>query len=175
MSNFSKRIWGLRAGKKGSGHQTFIEERVIALEDAEMGDLADLGESRDAFYEKYRGLHPEDTRTGSAGIAGKFFRFAVEMVKGDLVVYPALRDKHVYVGEISGEYSFFAESEFPHQRAVKWKYVIPKSEFSMQARYELGAARTLFELKRNRDELLRRINSDSVTRFKAKTKSKSKA
>ena len=104
--------------------------------------------------------------------AGKFFRFAVEMTKGDLVVYPALPDKQIYVGEITGAYRFVADSDYPHQRNVKWKYVIPKSEFSTQAQYELGAARTLFEVKRNRDELLSRIKDDGVTRFKAKPKSK---
>lgn len=172
MSKQKERIWALRAGRQGRAHSMFVNNFVIVLEDAEMGDLATLGDARDSFYSKYRGIHPEDTRTGSAGIAGKFFRFAVEMNVGDLVVYPALPDKQVYVGEIVGEYQFVGNSDFPHQRAVKWKYVIPKSEFSTQARYELGAARTLFEIKRNRDELLRKIESDGVTRFKAKRKSK---
>lgn len=170
MKRDDARIWGLRAGKKGRAHKNFIEESMIVLEDAEMGDLAELEDTRDSFYSKYRGLHPDDTRTGSAGIAGKFFRFAVEMAKGDLIVYPALPDKQIYVGEITGEYHYVSDSEFPHQRAVKWKYVIPKSELSTQARYELGAARTLFEIKRNRDELLRRIGSEGVTRFKKKQK-----
>jgi restriction system protein len=172
MTQGMKRIWGLRAGKKGRAHDNFISDGVIVLADAEMGDLGELESSRDAFYEKYRGLHPDDTRTGSAGIAGKFFRFAIEMNNGDLVVYPALLDKQVYVGEIVGDYRFVTNSDYPHQRSVKWKFVIPKSVFSIQARYELGAARTLFEVKRCRDELLKRISSEGVTRFNAKSHSK---
>jgi len=175
MNLEKKRLWGLRAGKKGSAHRNFIDDGMVVLADAEMGDLAELEATRDAFYEKYRGLHLEDTRTGSAGIAGKFFRFAVEMSKGDLVVYPALPDKQIYVGEITGEYSFIAESDFPHQRSVTWKYVIPKSEFTTQARYELGAARTLFEVKRNREEVVRRISDEGVTKFKARKKAKARA
>ena len=171
MNTNNSRIWCLRAGKKGRAHDLFLGNGLIVLEDAEMGDLSKMEPTRDAFYSKYRVSYPDESRTGSAGIAGKFFRFAVEMVKGDMVVYPAIPDKQIYVGEIAGEYDYVAASDFPHQRAVKWKYVIPKSEFSIEGRYELGAARTLFEFKRNRDELLRRIKAEGVTRFKTKTKS----
>jgi restriction system protein len=172
MNEQQQRVWGIRAGKGGRAHDVFMNGGMIALEDAAMGSLSELEYTRDAFYEKYRGLHPEDTRTGSAGIAGKFFRFAVEMSNGDLVVYPALPDKMVYIGEITGLYKFNSDSDYPHQRSIKWKYVIPKSEFSTQARYELGAARTLFEVKRNKEEVFKRISSEGVTRFKAKSKSK---
>jgi len=172
MKKETTRVWGVRAGKSGRAHDVFIKDSLVVLEDDSMGDLSELEVTRDAFYSKYRDLHPDDTRTGSAGIAGKFFRFAFEMKKGDLVVYPALPDKQVYVGEITSDYDYVADSDYPHQRTVKWKYVIPKNEFSTQARYELGAARTLFEFKRNRDELLRRLSSDGVARFKAEPKSK---
>lgn len=166
----TKSTWGIRAGKKGKAHDLFLDEGVIALEDAELGDLCQLEPDRDSFYSAYRELFPDDTRTGSAGIAGKFFRFAHEIKVGDLVVYPALPNKQVYVGEVVGEYEYVSSSEYPHQRKVKWKYVIPKSEFSRPAQYELGAARTFFQFKKNVDELLRKTKEKSVTRFRAKKK-----
>lgn len=175
MTSETKRIWGIRAGKLGRAHNDFVNKGMVVLADACMGDLNALNGTRAAFYSKYRESHPDDTKSGASGIAGKFFRFRLDMRKGDLVAYPALTDKQVYIGVIIGEYSFVAGSAYPHQRNVRWKYVIPKSEFSTQAAYELGAARTLFEVKRNSNELLRRISSDGVTHFKAKTKSKSKA
>ena len=160
-------MWGIRAGKNGSGHDVFMQSSVIALEDAAMEDLSKLAPNREHFYEKYRKLHPGDTRAGSAGIAGKFFRFAVEVQKGDLVVYPCLMDKCVYIGKVIGTYEYKKDhNQFPHQRHVKWKFVIPKSHFSMQARYELGAARTFFEFKNNADELRNKITSEGVVRFR---------
>tara|TARA_E500000305_G_C3946896_1_gene200243 strand:+ start:92 stop:619 length:528 start_codon:yes stop_codon:yes gene_type:complete len=174
MINYENRIWGLRAGKNGSAHNIFIEKKFVVLEDAKMGNLAALEATRDSFCKKYRRIHPEDTRTGSAGIAGKYFRFIVEMKIGDLIVYPSVRDKQVYVGELTGEYKYVADSDFPHCRAVKWHYIVPKSEFTTPAIYELGAARTLFEFKRNRDELISRIKSDSAIPFKSRNKSKGK-
>lgn len=164
--------WGIRAGKGGKAHELFVEEGVIALEDVELGDLSKLDPNRDSFYSAYRDLFPDDTRTGSAGIAGKFFRFANEIEVGDLIVYPAISNRQVYVGEIVGEYEYVSASDYPHQRTVKWKYVIPKSEFSQAARYELGAARTFFQFKKNVGELVRKTKEGSVTPFKAKKKAK---
>lgn len=166
----TQRIWGIRAGKGGDAHDLFLSDGVIALADAELGNLNKLPKLREEFYTAYRKKHPEETRTGSAGIGGKFFRFAHEISIGDLVVYPALRDKTVYIGSVTGDYVFDKASPFPHKRSVVWKYMIPKSEFSLSARYELGAARTFFEFKKNAQELLVRIGNKAVARFRSNAK-----
>jgi predicted Mrr-cat superfamily restriction endonuclease len=166
------RIWGIRAGRGGEAHELFVGEGVIALSDAELGNLAKLPKSRDDFYNAYRKKHPEATRTGSAGIGGKFFRFIYEVRVGDLVVYPALSDKTIYVGSVSGDYGFDKTSPFPHQRSVVWKFMIPKSDFSLAARYELGAARTFFEFKKNAKEMIARIGDKSAAPFQSNVKVK---
>ncbi|MFH1235962.1 MAG: hypothetical protein V1685_03420 [Parcubacteria group bacterium] len=156
----TRRLWGIRAGKGGEAHKQFLDRSVIALADAKLSDLSKIEPTRESFYSAYRKLHPDETRTGSAGIAGKFFRFTHEVVKGDFIVYPALSEKLVYVAEVTGKYMYVKTSEFPHQRTVKWKYVIPKKELSQSARYELGAARTFFEFKKNREELMAKMSDD---------------
>jgi restriction system protein len=166
------RIWGIRAGKGGEAHDLFISECVIALSDADLGNLAKLPKSRDDFYKAYRKKHPDETKTGSAGIGGKFFRFIHEVNVGDLIVYPALCDKMIYVGSICGDYTFNKSSPFSHQRSVLWKFMIPKSDFSLAARYELGAARTFFEFKKNAKELLARIGDKSAAPFQSNVKVK---
>jgi restriction system protein len=166
------RIWGIRAGKGGEAHDLFMVECVIALSDAHLGNLAKLPKSRNDFYTAYRMKHPEETKTGSAGIGGKFFRFIHEINVGDLVVYPALSDKTIYVGCICGDYTFNKSSPFPHQRSVVWKFMIPKNDFSLAARYELGAARTFFEFKKNANELLARIGDKSAAPFQSNVKVK---
>ena len=163
--NNSQRVWAIRAGRGGEAHELFLNSRVIVLADAGLGDLTKVKPTRDAFYAIYREMHPDETPSGSAGIVGKFFRFAQEVKIGDLVVYPALSDKNIYIGEVTGSYSFVTISRFPHQRRVQWNYVIPKFEFSQSSIYELGAARTFFEFKRNMQELKRKINSGSLTCF----------
>jgi restriction system protein len=165
------RIWVIRSGKGSKAHDLFLAEGVIALADATIGDLAKLKGSRDTFYDAYRKSHPEDTKYGVTGIGGKFFRFMHEVRVGDLAVYPALQDKTVYIGSILSDYAFDMKSPFPHRRLVRWKFMIPKSEFSQASRYELGAARTFFEFKRNADELLSMIADNKVTRFRSKSPS----
>ena len=91
------RFWGIRAGKNGDAHNLLLNMSVIALEDAGLGDLSTLEPSRDSFYSLYRKLHPDETRIGTAGIGGKYFRFVHEVVVGDFIVYPALADKLVYL------------------------------------------------------------------------------
>ena len=154
----------IRAGKKGSAHDLFMTG-LVALEDAHMKDLSKLKSTRDAFYEKYRKKHSEESRSGSAGIAGKFFRFANEINLKDIVLYPCRLDKAVYIGEISGQYSFEPTSDFPHQRKVKWNWVEPKSSFEIQTQYELGAARTLFEFKKNLPEVLSLVAAETLPAF----------
>lgn len=165
-----KRVWAIRAGKRGEAHELFLDGSVIALVDAELGHLSKLEATRDVFISTYRRSHPQETRTGSAGIGGKYFRFAHEVVVGDLVVYPALSNRTLYVGEIIGPYTFIATSDLPHQRKVKWKYIIPKTNLSMPAQYELGAARTFFEFKKNVPELIQKILEGSVKPFTFKRK-----
>jgi restriction system protein len=166
------RIWVIRSGKHGEAHDLFLEQGIIALADAEIGDLAKLKETRESFYTAYRKSHPEDTKVGSTGIGGKFFRFTHEVRVGDLAVYPALQDKTVYIGVILSDYAFRMASPFPHTRLVQWKFMIPKSEFSQASRYELGAARTFFEFKKHAEELLSMITDKAATRFRSKAKAK---
>jgi len=169
----SRRVWVIRAGKKGA-HKLFLESSVIALADAGLGDLTIFAPTRDALYSAYRALHPSETSNGSAGIVGKYFRFAQEVKIGDLIAYPALPDKKIYIGEVTGDYSFIRTSEFPHQHSVRWAFIIPKADFSRNAQFELGAARTFFEFKRNMAELVRKIEDGVVTRFTQNSKIKAK-
>jgi len=84
------RIWVVRSGKGGKAHDRFLEEGIVALADAAIGDLTKLNGSRINFYDAYRKSHPEKSNISVAGIGGKYFRFAHEVKIGDIAVYPAL-------------------------------------------------------------------------------------
>ena len=156
-----KRLWVLRAGKRGGAHTLFLTSNLLVLDHDDMGDLALLEPKREAFYGKVRHVRPTDTRTGTAGIGGKFYRFIHDMSIGDIVVYPCLLDKHVYFGVIQSKYQYAPKTspEYPHQRKVRWSGSIPKSSLSQPAIREMGAARTLFEITTNKAEFLRFLSS----------------
>jgi restriction system protein len=162
-------VWSIRAGKGGNAHKLFLAERVIALSDASLGDLSRLEPTRDAFCAAYRKSHTDETRRGSGGIAGKFYRFSNEVRIGDLVLYPSLKSGTIYIGQVVGEYVYdeTVSTDFPHQRPVKWKYTVPKSELSKTARYELGAARTFFQFRRHVEEIKAKISDRTVSIYRA--------
>lgn len=157
FSTGTRTLWAIRAAKQPDAHSLFMQQNIVALEDQGLGDLAKLKDDREAFYAAYRRLQPKSHQTSITGIAGKFFRFAHEMTQGDLVLYPATKEKRVYVATVVGLYKYdtSASTECPHQRAVEWLGSFASSSLSPGARLELGAARMLFRLKSHGAEILR--------------------
>jgi len=156
----TKKIWVIRAGKKGDAHELFMNQGYIVLQAQKMGDLRKLAKNRKAFYGAYAANHPDDGSVSVSGIGGKFFRFEHEIRVGDLIVYACIFDKMIYIGKVKGEYFFDTASnnDFPHRRQVQWKGCFPKNILSESARRELGAARTLFAIKKNLPEILQTIS-----------------
>lgn len=156
--------WGIRAGKNGEAHDLFIKCSLIVLSDADLGDLRLLPKERSAFYDAYGSRHSEEGRVAIRGIGGKFFRFVHEVQIGDLMLYPCIRDKQIYVGEVTGAYYYDHSHDlnFPHRRTIKWLVALPKKSISEFARRELGAARTFFCFKTHMKEiqqlLVRKLN-----------------
>ena len=150
--------WVIRAGIRGSGDSYFMNEGIICLNDPGLGDLSQIKPDRQSFYDAYRVIKPDDTHAGIAGIGGKYYRFVHEMKVGDMVIYPSLRTRGIYVGEILGKYLFNdLNTQFPHQRKVKWITSFPKDALSKSAQYELGAARTFFKYKKHINEILTKV------------------
>lgn len=142
------KVWVIRSGSAKSSHFMFLEESIVGLDDVGLGNLTALGASRDKFYEVYRELFPDQTRTGSAGVAGKFYRFLHEVRVNDVIVYPD-SDKKVHVGIVAGPYKFVSSNTCQHQRRVRWSSHIEKDRLRIEVIREMGAARTFFEIKRN--------------------------
>ncbi|NLE89795.1 MAG: hypothetical protein GX602_02480 [Dehalococcoidales bacterium] len=152
--------WVIRAGVGGAAESCFLEQNAVALEDQGMGDLSKIDPVREAFYEAYRSMNKHETRTAIAGIGGKFYRFVHDIQIGDVVLYPSLKTKEVFCGEIIGEYQFVKEDkDFPHQRKVHWITTFQKDSLSKAAQYELGAARTLFKYQKNLSEIIDKLRS----------------
>jgi predicted Mrr-cat superfamily restriction endonuclease len=154
-------LWVIRAAKHPDAHSLFTKQNVVALEDQGLGDLKKLKKDREAFYSAYRTLQPNDSQVSIAGIAGKFFRFAHETTEGDFVLYPATKEKRIYVATVVSSYRYDASlsAAYPHQRQVKWLGSFANSALSQTARQELGAARMLFQLKRHDKEVRRLVAS----------------
>jgi restriction system protein len=154
----SQHLWVVRAGEKGSADDYFIKMNIIVLKKQGFEDLSQIEPTRQSFYQVYRSKNLDASRTAIAGIGGKFFRFIHEMKTGEFVLYPSLKNRMVYCGEIMGEYKYDRRhKEFPHQREIRWIASVPKKNLSKKAQHELGAARTLYKYKNNIKEIIENI------------------
>lgn len=156
--------WVIRAGKKGSARNIFINSNRIVLSDDKLGDLRLLPKERSVFKGIYASLHPEKTQAAIGGISGKFFRFLHEVKIDDLIIYPCIREKKIYLGKVTSSYSYDLSLNplFPHQRSVSWIISFPKESLSLSAQRELGAARTFFRFKTHVAEVQNFLDERSI-------------
>jgi restriction system protein len=151
--NSGSDFWGIHAGKTGDADELFLKKNCIGLGWPKIADLSKLGASREAFKECVARAYPE--RPGAIPVnAGQLFRFVHEMKRGDFVAYPSKRDRQIHLGRVEGDYRYGVsiDSSYPHQRAVKWLRVVPRTRFSQGALYEIGAAMSLFLIKNYTEE-----------------------
>ena len=149
-------LWGIHGGRTGEADSIFLKKNQVALGWEQMGDLAALKPTRDAFKERLIQAYP-DRKPGYYPMAtGQLFRFVHEMKGGDLVVYPSKRDKHIHIGKVSGAYQYVERSSdnYPHRRAVKWINDFPRTKFTQGALYEIGSAMSFFQVKNYADEFI---------------------
>jgi len=122
----------------------------------EMGDLAAIGNDKDATKAKVALMYPDIKPGAIPGTAGTLLAFAYRMQVGDLVVYPYRPDSTLNFGRIESDYYYERDvSLHRNRREVTWlKTGVPRTEFSQTARWEVGAAITVFQVKHHTNEFL---------------------
>jgi restriction system protein len=153
-----QRLWGIHNDHPELG---LVEGGFVSVGWDELGDLATLEASRDAFKAAFRAAYPDYKEGAIPVAAGVLYRFVHEMRPGDLVVYPYKPDSTLAFGRITGDYRWDATAEtHRHRRAVDWiESGVPRQTFSQAALYEIGSAVTLFTVKRHSKEFLAYLGS----------------
>jgi len=148
------KIWGIHGGATGDADPLFLQQNVVAIGWAEMGDPGKLKADREAFKAAVIAAYPGIKPGAIPNYAGQVFRFVHEMKIGDLVVYPSKRDRHVHIARVQGEYRYdpTVSREYPNQRSVKWLVDLPRTNFSQGALYEIGSAMSFFQVKSYAEE-----------------------
>jgi restriction system protein len=119
-----------------------------------LGDLTAIGDDKEAMKARVAqdvlGIKPGAVPNA----AGVLLKFAFRMKPGDLVVYPYKPDSTLNFGRIASPYYYESDAAMHRNRhKVTWlKTGIPRTTFTQAARHELGAAITLFEIKRHAAE-----------------------
>lgn len=151
-------VWLIRAGSMSEAEKLLLDSKRLALGPAKVGDVSDLHD-REEYKNRFRMAFPEATGTSIGGGAGQLFRFVIEAKKDDVVVYPSKRDGMIHMGLISGEYQYRSkDSEYPHQRKVRWIGSVKRSEMSQMFLNEARAFKSFYRLSKSEGEIMARIN-----------------
>jgi restriction system protein len=154
-----KTIWGIHAGRTSAAEPLFLEQNVIALGWRKLGNLEQLGNTRDDFKEHYAQYFPDKSPQHVALNAGQLYRFVHEIQIGDIAVFPAKLDREVHIGEVTGGYEHRPDvhADYANQRSVNWLVHVSRTRFSQSALYEMGSAMSLFQIKNHADEIMAAI------------------
>lgn len=139
-------LWMNRAGRRGEGEQSFLQDECIYLQwlelDKDLSTISAKHDLRELLQKTYPSAPPG--RIGSH--LGQIWIFAKMMNPGDWVGLPSKFKRVIHFGEITGPYQFDhnASPETRHSRSVKWFAPdIPRSNIAQDILYSFGAAGTI--------------------------------
>ncbi len=150
-------IWGIH---NDHPDLDLISNGFISVGWDDVGDLSTIGPDKAALKERVAEARP-NAKPGAIPVwAGVLLRFGFEMKVGDLVIYPYKPDSTLNFGRIESDYYYDASAPFHRKRRkVKWpKTGIPRARFSKSARYEVGSAVTLFQVKNHEADFVAFVN-----------------
>lgn len=156
-------IWGIHAGRDGEVDALF-KSGFVAIGFQPTPDLRTLPSNREAFKETVRRSFPMMKPNAIPNIAGQLFRFAHELNTKDLIVYRSKVDKMIHIGTDLGEYEYRKDidSEFPHVRKVRWIKSLSPLNVTQGAKFEIGSALTLFQVRNYSQEWLQLLGDKPV-------------
>lgn len=162
--NATVTLWGIHGGRTGDAESLFLKKHCIAIGWAQMGDLSQLKDDREAFKKRVSNIYPGKKPGAIANNAGQLFRFVHEMDVGDIVIYPSKSDRMVNLGKVTSVYRYDAKTEpgYPNVRSVERLRKLPRTHFTQGALYEIGSALSLFQVKNYADEFRAAIEGKPV-------------
>lgn len=139
-------MWMVRAEEGSRLFQPFLDQGVVAIGWADVGDLSVL-KSREEILEKVEENWPEWKPQAKFNAAGMLYRFAHQMQPGDWVVTYNKIQRIYAVGKITGPYQFSPsfDEEDPNLRPVEWREKkLSRDNLLTGTRNSLGSTLTLF-------------------------------
>lgn len=141
------RMWGIHNDALGA---ELVEMGFISIGWEEMADLRTIGDDRTLMKQAVE-LAYRDAKPGAVPVwAGVLLRFAFEMQVGDVIVAPYRADSTLNFGVVEGPYEHHPDARIhPHRRSVRWlRTGVARGLFPQTVLYEIGAAITLFQIRR---------------------------
>lgn len=146
------KVWLIRAGSSGQFEQKFLSEGAVYVTwdrlNPDLSKMKERAELAEALEERNPDAKPGKIRNH----ASQIWPFAHTMAKGDWVVLPSKSQPVIHIGKITSDYQHVPSGPDPffHRRSIEWfAQDIPRSNFSQDILYSLGAFMTICQIKRN--------------------------
>ena len=108
-------------------------------------------------------LRPGGNKIAAGLWAAQIWTAGFKMSEGDIVLSPTRKAGELYIGEISGGYTYFPGGPLQHRRAVRWlDKIVVKEELSQPLRGSLGYGSTLCTLDDHAAEISALLNPMEV-------------
>ena len=160
-------IWVCRAGMNSIHLDTFLKTHKVYLTwDGFKVDLKQF-KNREQLKNLVRIEKGDVSRTSISNWSGQLYTFSQEMQVGDYILIPHKGSRYYTFGKVTGDYSFCDSDEngLWHSKNIEiLETDIPREVFSQSMRYSLGAYRTIFKV-RDEKELL-----TTITRYRKQKK-----
>ena len=155
-------MWVVRAGKKAIYYRKYITDSRIYIPwdgyEIDLSAFNTYGEFKELVL-KEKG--DDNSRTSISNWTTQLFSFAREMRIGDKILIPSEFSRSYCLATISGEYVFEKKDKekLYHSRSINIiEQGIPRDIFEQNIIYSLGAYRTVFHVKYEK-EIIDTINN----------------
>ena len=155
MAGQTQQLWGIHEGDGRAAYENATAEGYIALGWPEVDDLSRITGSKEAFRAAVTCVYPDASEGAKRLWAGHLFRYIYMVREGDLIVYPVKRDRQLHIAEVVGPYRYdpLTRPAQPHLRAVRWLKVVPRTQFTQGALYEINSPITLHQIRNYAEEV----------------------
>lgn len=142
-----KSMWMVRAGRKSTYVNDFIDSSVVAIGWGRLGNIPDSA-SREELSARVKAEWQDHNKSQVSTAAGQIYRFLSEIQVGDKVVTYDSGQRIYHVGTIASpaKYKEGVVPLYPRIRDVKWEGKIDRDKLSTSTKNTLGAISTLFKL-----------------------------
>jgi restriction system protein len=105
------------------------------------------------FIPKFIDIHPEKSKVAAGLACGALWTVAKGLCEGDIVLCPNGEGRY-HIGEITGGYQFYPNTNLPHRRPVRWyDQKIDRTDMSSGLKNSTGSVGTVSAVDRYSEEI----------------------
>ncbi len=147
-------IWVVRAGSRGQQQNFALDNNRAVIGWNDMPDLSNY-ETREEMQKVCTKMYLDSKPKAVMSYVSQLWAFSKRINKDDIIALPIKGQAVIAFGRVTGDYEYLPNNPLStkHTRPVQWiTQDLPRAKFDQDILYSLGAAMTVFQVKRNNAE-----------------------